>query len=1017
MNTPANLREVHLEELIVAHLAGSPLYQQRHSTDFDKGDAAHPGSLLDLGLLESFLQATQADALQRLEKQFPGRVVDAIADELKRLIVRQGTLELLREGFTLRGVEIKLAYFKPARGYNELHRRKYEGNRFAVVRQFVYSVHHKNSIDLIILLNGLPVVSLELKNHFTQQNVHHAMQQYREDRDPREQVLKNMLVHFAVDDDAVYMATRLKGKATWFMPFNRGLKNPPVKENFASCYLWRDILQADTLLTLIQNYLYHEKANGKEETFIFPRFHQFDVVRRLLADARTKGAGHNYLIQHSAGSGKSNSIAWLTHQLANLYDDNDQKVFDTVVVITDRRILDKQLRETVLRFQKMDGVVAKVDKNSRQLLEALESGKLIVVSTLQKYGYLKEMGAQPNRRYAVIVDEAHSSQSGEGAREMKFSLSNVEQLDQAIAEEKGQELSDDPVTLELQRLQVARGKLSHLSFFAFTATPKQKTLEIFGIPDSSNPKGFRPFDVYSMRQAIAEGYILDVLKNYTTRKTYFELVKEATKDKRFEKKKASRLLLKYVNQHAHTIRAKSYIMLTDFVEHSLNKITGQAKAMVVTGSRAHAVLYFREFQRILQEEPETFPFKVLVAFTPFTDKDTGEQYREEELNDIGNTDIAEAFKKTEYRILIVANKYQTGFDQPLLHTMYVDKQLGGVGAVQTLSRLNRKGPKAKQDTRVLDFVNSQQEIQAAFQDYYQTTLLDEGTDQQKLYNMRHELEAMGYYTRGDVERFIDLFVRQKVGSEKLQDVFDAVLERYALPARFFANDGRPLADDALSEALLTEKKALQEQQQLFRKRLRAYVRQYTFVTQIISYVDAELEKLYLFTKLLIKKLPYEPETLPLEVMEMVDMDKYRQQEEENGSITLAAMDGELDQPGGDGHGPQGEPEKEMLEVIVQELNEKFHIDFKEGDRVIKAVKASLEQDENLAASFDNPDVLDSIKREKLKQRVEDALISNADEFLGFLSKTEDDPAFGRFFMGQMYQWFAAQRAANRPSAE
>ncbi|MCU7873585.1 MAG: DEAD/DEAH box helicase family protein [Candidatus Thiodiazotropha sp. (ex Lucinoma borealis)] len=1017
MPTPENLREAHLEDLIVEHLAGSPLYQQRESTDFDKGDTTQAGSLLDLGLVEEFLQATQSDALQKLENQFPGRVISAIADELKRLIVRRGTLELLRDGFTLRGVEIRLAWFKPARGYNESHRKKYEGNHFAVVRQFVYSVHHKNSIDLVILLNGLPIISMELKNHFTQQNVHHAMKQYREDRDPREQVLKNMLVHFAVDDDAIYMATRLKGKATWFMPFNRGLKNPPVKENFASCYLWQDILQADTLLTLIQNYLYHEKANGKDETFIFPRFHQFDVVRRLLVDASANGAGQNYLIQHSAGSGKSNSIAWLTHQLANLYDENDQKVFDTVVVITDRRVLDKQLRETVLRFQKMDGVVAKVDKKSSQLLQALESGKLIVVSTLQKYGYLKDLAAQPNRRYAVIVDEAHSSQTGEGAHEMKFSLSSTEQLDQAIVEEKGQELSDDPVTLELQRLQVARGKLSHLSFFAFTATPKQKTLETFGIPDPSNPKGFRPFDDYSMRQAIAEGYILDVLKNYTTRKTYFELVKDAAKDKRFEKKKASRLLLKYVNQHEHTIRTKSYIMLTDFVEHSYSQIAGQAKAMVVIGSRAHAVLYFREFQRILEEEPETFPFKVLVAFTPFTDKDTGEKYREEDLNDIGNADIAEAFKKPEYRILIVANKYQTGFDQPLLHTMYVDKQLGSVGAVQTLSRLNRKGPKAKQDTRVLDFVNTQQEIQAAFQDYYQTTLLDEGTDQQKLYNMRHELEAMGYYTRGDVERFIDLFVRQKAGSEKLQDVFDAVLECYALPARFFANDGKPLEDAELSEDQLTEKKELQEQQQLFRKRLRAYVRQYTFVTQIISYVDVELEKLYLFTKLLIKKLPYEPETLPLEVMEMVDMDKYRQQEEESGSITLDAEDGELEQPGGDGHGPQGEQEKDMLEVIVQELNEKFHIDFKEGDRVIQAVKESLQQDDNLAASFDNPDVQDSIKRQKLKDRVEGALIANADDFLGFLSKTEDDPAFGRFFMGQMYQWFAAQRAANRSSAE
>jgi type I restriction enzyme, R subunit len=1009
MSTPANLREAHLEDLIAAYLVKSPLYRQRQPEDFDKGDTKQPGTLLDMGALADFLAATQPEALQQLEKQFPGRVVKAIADELKQLIVRRGTLELLREGFPLHGVPIKLAWFKPARGYSETHRKKYEGNRFTVVRQFAYSTRNKNTIDLVILLNGLPIISLELKNHFTQQNVFTAMKQYRENRDHREQVLKNMLVHFAVDDDAVYMATRLQGKTTRFIPFNRGLKNPEVADNFASCYLWQDILQADTLLTLIQNYLSHENANRKNETFIFPRFHQFDVVRRLLADARHNRAGRNYLVQHSAGSGKSNSIAWLTHQLANLYDANDRKVFDTVVVITDRRVLDKQLRKTVMRFQKMDGVVATIDKNSGQLREAIESGKLIVVSTLQKYGYLKDMAEQPDRRYAVIVDEAHSSQTGEASREMKISLSSTEQLDRAIFEEKGQELSDEPVTLELQRLQVGRGKLSHLSFFAFTATPKQKTLETFGIEDPGNPKGYRPFDIYSMRQAISEGYILDVLQNYTTRKTYFELIKGAATDKRFEKKKASRLLLKYVNKHQHTIRTKSYIMLSDFVEHSLNKISGQAKAMVVTGSRAHAVLYFQEFQRILAEEPETFPFKCLVAFTPFTDKDTGLKYREEELNDIGNAEIAEAFNKPEYRFLVVANKYQTGFDQPLLHTMYVDKQLGGVGAVQTLSRLNRKGPPSKEDTRVLDFVNTQQEIQAAFQDYYQTTLLDEGTDKQKLYNMSHELEVMGYYTRGDVERFIDLFVRQKVGSEKLQEIFKPILERYALPGKFYGNDGKSLDDKELSEDALTEKKELQEHRQLFRKRLRAYVRQYTFLTQIITYVDVDLEKLYLFSKLLIKKLPYESETLPLEVVEMVDMKKFRQQEEENGSITLEKQDGELEQPGGDGHGPRHDPERDLLKVIVEELNKKFHIDFKEADRVVKAVKKRLEEDDNLAASFDNPHVQNAIKRQKLKERVEDALIANADEFLGFLNKTEEDPAFGRFFIGQMYQWFAEKR--------
>lgn len=1011
MTTPERLREIHLEEFITEHLATGSLYIQRHSDDFDRGTAEQPGTLLDLGLLEKFLKSTQKTAIVRLEKQFPGGVVPAIGQELKRLIVKYGTLKILREGFTLRGVDIQLAWFKPARGYSKEHQRKYEGNRFSVVRQFCFSVHNKQSIDIVIMLNGIPLLSMELKNQFTGQNVFHAMKQYRENRDPREQVLKNMLVHFAVDDDTVFMTTRLQKTATRFIPFNRDLRNPSVVDNFASCYLWEDILQADTLLSLVQNYLYHDQSVSKGGTFIFPRYHQFDVVRRLLADAKNNGAGYNYLIQHSAGSGKSNSIAWLTHQLANLYTQDDKKIFDSVVVITDRRILDKQLRETVLRFQKMDGVVHTADKKSSQLMDALNNGALIVISTLQKYSYIEAMAKQPARRYAIIIDEAHSSQSGENIKEMKLSLSSEQQLDHAIIKEKDQELADDPVTLELQRVQAARGKLSHLSFFAFTATPKQKTLELFGIADPSNPKGYRPFDTYSMNQAIKEGYILDVLENYTTRRTYFALIKSVTRDKRFEKKKTNRLLLKYINKHEHTIRSKSYIMLTDFMEHSSRKINGQAKAMVVTGSRAHAVLYKNMFDKIIEDEPEFFPFKCLVAFSPFTDKDTGVKYSEEDLNDIGSSDITKAFEKKEYRILIVANKYQVGFDQPLLHTMYVDKKLGGVAAVQTLSRLNRKGPPSKQDTRVLDFINNQIDIQTAFQDYYQETLLDEGVNQQQLYNLRMDLDSYNYYLPGDVVEFVELFVRQKAGSEKLQVVFDRVITRYELPLEL------QLENDKLSEELQDEKKNLLNRQILFRKQLRTYVRQYGFVSQVITYIDVELEKLYLFAKLLIKKLPYEPETLPLEVVEMVDMEKYRQREEQNGSITLESSDATLEQSTGDGSGGGLEDIKDRLSSIVKELNERYHFDFNESDRVVKAVRERLEQDNDLGATFDNQHTRNAVKRQKFQERVEDALLENANEYLSFLSKAEDDPAFNKFFVGQLFDWFTEHRATGnqRPS--
>ncbi len=413
------------------------------------------------------------------------------------------------------------------------------------------------------------------------------------------------------------------------------------------------------------------------------------------------------------------------------------------------------------------------------------------------------------------------------------------------------------------------------------------------------------------------------------------MIKNAASDKRYEKKKTNRLLLKYVNKHKHTIRTKSYIMLTDFMEHSSRKVDGQAKAMLVTGSRAHAVLYKQMFDKILADEPESFPFKCLVAFTPFTDKDSGVKYREEKINDIGDADIAETFKKPEYRILIVANKFQVGFDQPLLHTMYVDKRLGGVSAVQTLSRLNRKGPPSKQDTRILDFVNSQKEIRNAFQDYYTETLLDEGVDQQQLYNLRLELEDFAYYLRSDVDEFIDLFIRQKAGSEQLQVVFDRVLTRYELPKELQRKG------EDLSEEQLEEKANILNKRIMFRQQLRIYVRQYGFVSQVISYVDVELEKLYLFAKLLLRKLPYEPETLPLEVVEMVDMEKYRQREEENGSISLEEKDGNLKQAGEGGVVPPPPEKKDRLSAIVKELNEKYHFDFEKSDRVIKAVRKVL----------------------------------------------------------------------------
>ncbi len=609
------LNEASFEDQIVAALAASPLYTARDSQHFNAT------TLLDAGLLWDFIEATQPKELSKLRQQFPDAPREALAGHVTGLIQKRGTLDVLRNGVSFNGVNLQLAYFRPAADGNQEHQIRYENNRFAVMRQVHFSTRTPDhSVDVVILLNGLPIVSVELKNHFTGQNVQHAIAQYRR-RDKNEPFWKRSLVHFAVDDDAAYMSTQIVGQETVFLPFNRDTYNPIIPGNFAASYLWADftdedgepqpaIWSADSLQMLIQNYLHAERdpKTGKEK-FIFPRFHQLMAVRQLLNHAKTHGSGHNYLVQHSAGSGKSNSIAWLAHQLANLCGEDGQPIFDSIIVITDRRILDRQLQDTIKQFEKIKGTVSRIDRNTRQLVKALERGDKIIITTLQKFGFVGELAKMPGKRFAVVVDEAHSSQTGENIKDLKLVLTSDEELSQALGRDDESQPAEDPIEAELEKIQKVRQKLPHLSFFAFTATPKDKTLELFGVPDHRIKKGFRPFH-------------------------------------------------QYINE---------------------------------------------------------------------------QKYTEDHMNPPGTGDIAEAFKHPAQRILIVANKYQTGFDQPLLHTMYVDKQLGGIAAVQTLSRLNRPFPPLKQDTMVLDFVNEQAVIQASFQDYYQRTELEGATDPNKLY--------------------------------------------------------------------------------------------------------------------------------------------------------------------------------------------------------------------------------------------------------------------------------------------
>lgn len=969
----SGINEIHFEDTVFDYLKESRLYTSRVSSNFNLD------FLLDTELLKQFIITTQEETWQKLEKQFPTNTIEAVANEFAKLRDRRGVLNLLREGFVLQGATVKLISFKPSSGLNEEHKRKYEANKFSVIRQVHYSsAFPDKSLDLVITINGIPIITLELKNEFTSQNVTHAIEQYCKRRDSKDAFLKNCLVHFAVDNNTVMMTTKLENGNTRFLPFNRDTKNPIIENKFASSYLWEDILQADSLLEILNNYIFYEEdEKTKEATTIFPRYHQRDSVKELIADVKQNGTGKNYLIQHSAGSGKSKTIAWLAHQLSNLFGANEQPIFDSIIVITDRIVLDRQLKKQIKQFEKIKGSVRTIDKGSKQLMKALQEGDKIIISTLQKFGYISELASLNGKHFAILVDEAHSSQTGENVKDLKLALTTDEALKHIIKQDDENKEPKDTVEAELEKVMASRQKLPHLSFFAFTATPKPKTLELFGIPDATKETGFRAFHEYTMRQAIEEGFILDVLQNYVTKSSYFELIENenAEEGKEFEKLKAKRLLVAEVNKHPFAISAKTHIMLNHFMEKTVHKIGGRAKAMLVTSSRAHAVLYKKAFDKIIDEQG--FDIQTLVAFSGTVEIEN-DKYTEDNMNGGRVKDIAEEFKKQANKVLIVANKFQTGFDQPLLHTMYVDKLLGSVATVQTLSRLNRT-TKNKQDTFVIDFVNKQEDIQRDFQNYYQSTSLDKATDKQKLYNLKYEIEKVDVFTGDEVTNFIEMFVRRKVKSEMLSPLFKKIVDERYLP-------------------LSTEDK------DKFRKNVNKYVRGYSFISQIITFIDTDLEKFYLFNKLLFKYLPYEKETLPLEVTQMVDMDKYRIQEEENGAIILQPEDAELENVGTDGHKGKKVDPKEILEIIVKEINEKFAVDLGEADKVIKGLREKLMQDENLKKSF-SADNIDQLKKLKLKESIDKAFLSNVDDYLGFMNKIDKDQGLGNFFMSQMFHWY------------
>ena len=963
------------EDAIEASLLTSGGWRKGSPGDFDANLALIPKEVF------AYIQATQPDLWTLLRAQHKEGLEDALIDALVKHLEMKGTLEVLRHGFKLFGKKIEVATFKPAHGLNPDVLDRYGKNRLTVTRQVKFAVGEDKSIDILLSLNGLPVATVELKSPLTAQNVEHAVSQYKS-RDPKHRLFqfkKRALVHFAVDPDQAYMTTRLTGKETVFLPFNRGTGlgagNPQNPGGYKTAYLWEEVWQRDSFLDILGRFAHihteEKQVAGKavtREVVIFPRYHQLDSVRKLENAARKEGPGHSYLVQHSAGSGKSNSIAWLAHRLATLHGEDDVKVFDSVVVITDRTILDKQLQDTIYQFEHKLGVVAKIDESSQQLAEALAAATPIIITTLQKFPFVTEkVGKLPDRRYAVIVDEAHSSQSGEGARKLKevLAVSTLEEAEEAEAE-VAEETSED----RLLKVLESRGPQKNLSFFAFTATPKAKTLEVFGHKGEDGKPA--PFHLYSMRQAIEERFILDVLKGYTTYKTFYKLAKAIADDPKLSKRQATRQLARFMSLHPHNIAQKTLVMVEHFRAVVAPRIGGKAKAMLVTSSRLHAVRYLQAFRKYIAEQGYQ-DIGVLVAFSgTVRDPDIESlSYTEVGLNGgIRETALAEEFKADQYRILIAANKFQTGFDQPLLHTMYVDKRLADVQAVQTLSRLNRVCP-GKEDTFVLDFVNQADEIERAFKPYYEQTIVAETAEPNRLYELQHQLESAMVFSEAEVKGFCNVFYTPK---EKRTVTDQAQLNGFLNPGvdRF----------RALPE----------EKQDEFRSALKAYVGLYSFLSQVMPFSDPDLERLFTFARFLQNKLPQDPKKEPLDLRGEVSLTYYRLDKTSEGVIDLKVAEPVAVWGAKAAGSRKGHDDEARLSEIIDLLNERFGTNFAKGDQLFfDQVQETAQGDEEVVQRA-NANQLDNFAL-AIDDKLMDLTIERMDENSAIVARLMNDPQF------------------------
>ena len=978
--------EEHIEDVLLKTHGYVPAKQE----DYEKALCLRPETVI------SFIRATQtkkwADYCTLVGDK--DQAVINLLKRIKEVVDKEGTLHVLRKGFDIHGGgHFDLCYFEPTNPAADESRRLYQENLLHVQRQLKFSEKDEKSLDMGIFLNGLPIFTVELKNQISGQNIGHAVKQYKETRDPKEPLFRfrRCLAHFAVDNDLVCVTTELAGARTQFLPFNQGYDggagNPPCKIGYATSYLWQDVWQKSRILDLIQRFirvvdvLDDKGKKTDKQRQIFPRFHQLDCVRELGADAQKNGAGKSYLNQHSAGSGKTNCIAWLSNTLATLHTKDGQPVFSSVVVISDRRVIDRQLQRTLSQVIETPGMLVNISADegmtSKDLKRALEDGKRIIVTTLQKFGVIMDsMSELPGERFAVIVDEAHSSQAGQSAKAVQKVLSYASEEDQKEEEEKTVE---DRILEELK----SRGPQKNVSYFAFTATPKPETLQQFGTKHSDGT--FKPFSLYTMRQAIEEKFILDVLKNYSTYDQYWALLKKAKDDPEFEQAKTKSLLKQFVSRHERTIAKKVAIMVDHFHDKVSSKLGGKAKAMVVTSSRLHAVRYKIAIDAYLKMQG--IPYKALVAFTDVVkDSKDGKEYTEAGMNGFPEAATADRFESDEFRFLIVASKFQTGFDQPKLLAMYVDKKLGGVACVQTLSRLNRTMA-GKEDTFVLDFENTADDIEKGFQPFYDRITLSKGTDPNQLYNIRTDLEKFGIHAETDLSAFAEQWFAVTPKIEKLHAVVDPVAEKW--------------------------KTENEEDQVDYKSKARDFVKLYAFISQLVPMRDTGLEKLHVFLRFLLPKLPANKGEKPLEVLGMVDMEKLAIRKKDQKDIGLKRGEEKVDPLNYGGGATLSEEEREQLSKIIDDLNSRFNTSFTEDEiMVIKQLEKKIGEDEALQQQLRNG--ARHAVEATFRQVAEDAFEDLMNENFKFYKKVSDDPEVSKEFFARLFEWYLDGRKKTPP---